>query len=58
MKDTSSDIYGLQITQTVGNPNYSGLAIDDLQTVPEPSSSLLLTAGLAIFGYFRLRKRA
>jgi PEP-CTERM motif len=60
VEDSSKDIYGLRITQSTGNANYSGLAIDDLQTTatPEPSSALLLTAGLAIFGYFRLRRRA
>jgi hypothetical protein len=59
LEDTSPDIYGLVITQPVGSANYSGLAIDDLQTspVPEPSSYLLLVTGLALFGYFRLRQK-
>lgn len=57
--DSSNDIYGLKITQGIGSSNYSGLAIDDLQTspVPEPSSYLLLVIGLALFGYFRLRQK-
>jgi hypothetical protein len=59
LEDTSPDIYGLVLTQPVGSANYSGLAIDDLQTspVPEPSSYLLLVTGLALFGYFRLRQK-
>lgn len=58
VEDTTLDIYGLQIAQAVGNANYSGLAIDDVQAAPEPSSFLLLIGGAAIFGFFRLRKRA
>jgi len=58
VEDTTSDIYGLKITQSVGNANYSGLAIDDVQAAPEPSSLLLLTGGVGILGLFRLRKMA
>jgi hypothetical protein len=59
LEDTTSDIFGLRITESVGNASlFSGLAIDDLQTAPEPSSILLMTAGVAILGCFRLRKRA
>ena len=58
VEDTTSDIFGLQITQPVGNGNYSGLAIDDVQAVPEPSSLLLVAGGVAILGLFRLRKMA
>jgi hypothetical protein len=55
--DTASDIYGLVITQPVGNANlYSGLAIDDVQTAPEPSSILLLATGLVMLGSFGLKK--
>ena len=60
VSDTISDLYGLQITQSIGNPNYSGLAIDDVQLapVPEPSSFMLLASGLTTFSAFRsLRKR-
>ena len=57
VSDITADIYGLRITETVGNANYSGLAIDDLQFAPEPSSILLMTAGVAILGSLRLRKR-
>jgi hypothetical protein len=42
IQDSTAEIHGLQITQPVGNANYSGLAIDDVQVVPEPSSILLL----------------
>jgi hypothetical protein len=60
VEDTTADIYGLQITQPVGNANFSGLALADVETTttPEPSSALLLTAGVALLGFFRLRKRA
>jgi hypothetical protein len=59
--DASSDLYGLVITQPVSNASlYSGLAIDDVQTAPEPSSILLLATGLVMFGSLGLirRKRA
>jgi hypothetical protein len=57
--DTTNDIFGLRITQSTGNAAlFSGLAIDDLQTTPEPSSILFLVAGAAILGFFRLRQRA
>jgi PEP-CTERM motif len=58
VEDTTPDIFGLQITQNVANVNFSGLAIDDLQVAPEPSSFLLLGAGVATLAFFRLRKRA
>ena len=56
--DTTSDIFGLQILQTIGNGNFSGLAIDDLQIVPEPGSLTLLAASAVLLGLPRLRKRA
>jgi len=59
IEDTTPDIYGVQITQPVGNSAlYSGLAIDDVQVAPEPSSFVLLTAAAALFGAFRMRQRA
>jgi hypothetical protein len=59
VQDTTPDIFGLKITQSVANPNFSGLAIDDLQTaVPEPSSILLLIGGAGTLFCFGLRKRA
>jgi hypothetical protein len=59
LEDTTPDIYGMQITQPVSNASlYSGLAIDDVQVTPEPSTFLLLGAGAAILGFFRLRKQA
>jgi hypothetical protein len=57
IEDSSPDIYGLAITQPVGNAAlYSGLAIDDVQVAPEPSSFLLLATGLAGLSLFGLRK--
>jgi hypothetical protein len=56
--DTTPDLFGFTITQSVSNPNNSGLAIDDVQVAPEPSTFLLLTAGAAILGILRLRRRA
>jgi hypothetical protein len=57
IEDTTPDIHGLQITQPLSNANFSGLAIDDVQVAPEPSSFVLLTAGIACLGSLRLRKR-
>lgn len=61
--DTTDDIYGIQITQSVSNPDlYSGLAIDDVQAAPEPSTWLLMIGGglamMATIGSSRLRKKA
>jgi hypothetical protein len=58
VKDTTPDIYGLLITETVSNANYSGLAIDDVQITPtpEPSSLALLATGLAALGSAGLKK--
>ncbi|MBV8830381.1 MAG: PEP-CTERM sorting domain-containing protein [Acidobacteriaceae bacterium] len=56
--DTTSDIFGLQILQPTGSSNFSGLAIDDLQAVPEPASFVLLGAGAVLLGLSRLRRRA
>ena len=58
--DTTPDIYGIQITQSVSNPSlYSGLAIDDVAATPEPSTFLLLIGGgLAMVGSSRLRRKA
>jgi hypothetical protein len=58
VEDTSPDIFGLRITQSVGNAAYSGLAIDDVQVAPEPSSFLLVASAMTIVGASRLRKRA
>ena len=58
VEDTTADIFGLRITQPLSSANYSGLAIDDVQVAPEPSTFMLLAAGAAIFGARRLRRRA
>jgi hypothetical protein len=64
LTDSSADIYGFRLTQTTGNANYSGLAVDDiqfadLQSVPEPASTALLPiAGALLFAAKGLRKRA
>jgi len=59
VEDLNPELYGFTITQSVSNSNFSGLAIDDVQAAtPEPSTFLLLSAGAAIFGVRRLRKRA
>lgn len=60
ISDSGYDIYGLSIAQSKGSPNYSGLAIDDVQfqATPEPSAFALLGAGLALVGGLRLRKKA
>jgi hypothetical protein len=59
LEDTTSDIFGLQISQPIGNAAlFSGLAIDDVQAAPEPSTFMLLIAGAAIAGFIRLRKLA
>lgn len=58
VSDTSADIFGLRITQSTGDPNFSGLAIDDVQMAPEPSSYLLLGTGAALLFAFRKRLRS
>ncbi len=34
--DAGYDIFGVKITQTVGNANYSGLAVGDIEVAPAP----------------------
>jgi len=59
VQDTTSDIYGFTITQSLSDPSYSGLAIDDVQAAtPEPSTFVLLIGGAAILEASRRRKRA
>ena len=48
LRDTTPDIYGFLLTQSVANSNYSGLAIDDVQFAPEPASTALVLAGALI----------
>ena len=59
VQDTTADIFGLHITQSVGSANFSGLAIDDVQDpTPEPSTFLLVAAGALLIASSRVRKRA
>jgi hypothetical protein len=58
VSDTTADIFGLQITQSISSVNNSGLAIDDVQSTPEPASWMLLTSGAVLFAFLRMRKRA
>lgn len=60
LEDTTADIFGLQLTQTAGNANYSGLAIDDVQlaATPEPASVALLGTGLLGLAGLISRRRA
>jgi len=57
IEDTTNDIFGVNIVQSVSDPNFSGLAIDDVQVAPEPSTILLLLTGVTIFGCFRMLRR-
>jgi hypothetical protein len=58
VEDFTALLYGLQVTETVSNPNYSGLAIDDVQVgyTPEPSSMVLMATALAVLSSFKLMK--
>jgi hypothetical protein len=58
VSDTTPDIFGLQITQSVSSINNSGLAIDDVQSTPEPASWMLLVSGAVLFACLRMWKRA
>jgi PEP-CTERM motif len=57
--NTAANLFGLNIT-TAGDSTGldSGLAIDDVQVVPEPSSYLLVASGVALFFCLRKRKLA
>jgi hypothetical protein len=59
ISDTTPDLFGLNIS-TAGNSNNtdSGLAIDDVQVVPEPSSWMFLASGIALLFGLRKFKRA
>lgn len=57
IEDTSYDLYGMTIVQNTGNANYSGLAIDDLQMAPEPSSLMLMAGAAGALVCLRRRKR-
>ena len=57
--DTGYDIFGVTITQSVANANYSGLAVGDIEVAPapEPAAFGLLGAGLALIGGLSLRRK-
>jgi hypothetical protein len=59
ISDTTPSLFGLNIS-TAGNSNNSdsGLAVDDVQVVPEPSSWMLLASGIALLFGLRKFKRA
>lgn len=57
IEDSTRDLYGIQILQTTGNPNYSGLAISDVQVVPEPASLPLMAGALAAMAGLVSRRR-
>lgn len=59
LQDTSSDIYGLVLTQATGDPSYSGLALDDVQIAPtpEPSTLSLMGLGASSMAFFLSRRR-
>jgi hypothetical protein len=46
IEEPTAIIWGLEVTQSVGNPSYSGLAIDEVQTTPEPPSFVFMASGL------------
>ena len=57
--DSGSDIYGLRITESASSPDFSGLAIDDLQiaATPEPASFVFLAEGVCALGVFASLRR-
>ncbi len=57
ISDTTPGLLGLNIS-TAASPNNSGLAVDDVQVVPEPSSWMLLASGIALLFGLRKFKRA
>lgn len=58
INDTSSDLFGIRILQKTANPDFSGLAIDDVQFAPEPTSVAMLACGGLLLAGLGLRKRA
>ena len=53
LEDNIADIYGLNITAST--TNQSGLAIDDIQVTPEPSTIVLMLSGILFIVITRKR---
>lgn len=59
VEDSTPGLYGLEIIQPLSNPDFSGLAISDVQITPEPASFPLMAGGIAAILFFaRRRKKA
>lgn len=57
IEDSSPDLYGLEIIQSVGSPDFSGLAISDVQAAPEPATFPLMAGALVAMAAFAWRRR-
>jgi hypothetical protein len=59
LTDSTADIFGLRIMQTASSPNFSGLAVDDVQftPAPEPNSIALLSIAALAVSAIKSRKR-
>lgn len=57
VEDSTKDMYGLTITQPLGNADFSGLAITDVQAAPEPASIPVMAAAIAAMVGLALRRR-
>lgn len=58
VEDTTPGLYGLQITQPIGDPGvFGGLAITDVQVAPEPASFPLMAGAIAAMLGLAWRRR-